>query len=351
MSVAISMLAVGNPVEEILDMPWRIGGRPVPWLSAQIAMMILAALILMVAIPVLTRRGVPRLAKGSMGLAELIVAFIRAQIAQPAMGKRADKGVPYLATLFAFLLLCNLLGLVPLAALSSALGLNGWGGTDTHGEPMNVTPIGGTPASGLWVCAAFASLTFVLVILSGYFVRLNKLWKGNGHEKEASKARDSSYPGADDQHSEKRHHGPPPAGANIWMGAAQWLESRRWPLVLALPLAIWAWLNSFVPPVPGAPGLIMWPVLLVLEFVGYVAKCFALCIRLLANMTGGHVMLAVLVGFAQAARGWMIPMVSLPAGAGVVALMFLELLVAVIQAYIFTFLSALFIGLATSEEH
>jgi F0F1-type ATP synthase membrane subunit a len=372
MSFAMSILAVGNPVEEILDMPWRIGGRPAPWLSSQIAVMLLASAILLAAIPLLTRRGLPRAAKGSMGLVELIVAFIRAQIAQPALGKRADKGVPYLATLFSFLLLCNLLSLVPLAPLSAAIRLNGWGGVDAKGEPLNVTPIGGTPASGLWVCAAFASLTFVLVIFSGYFVRLKKLWKGDPYAKPDDDAMDPSKAPAPGIHAPPeppstggdahrhpeghRHegnvgHGPVPAGANIWMGAAQWLEMRRWPLAAAAPLAIWPWLNSFVPPVPGVPGLIMWPVLLVLEFVGYVAKCFALCIRLLANMTGGHVMLAVLVMFAVEARGWMIPMVSLSAGAGVVALMFLELLVAVIQAYIFTFLSALFIGLATSEQH
>ena len=61
-------------------------------------------------------------------------------------------------------------------------------------------------------------------------------------------------------------------------------------------------------------------------------------------------LLAVLIAFAQGARGWLMLLVGVPAGLGVVGLLLLETLVALIQAYIFTFLSALFVGLATTEH-
>jgi F-type H+-transporting ATPase subunit a len=95
----------------------------------------------------------------------------------------------------------------------------------------------------------------------------------------------------------------------------------------------------------------MWPILLVIEMVGHVTKCFALCVRLLANMNSGHILLAVLLLFAEGARGWNILIVALPTGLGLIAMMFLELLVAVIQAFIFTFLTGLFISLAVSPQH
>lgn len=330
MSAGPQMLAIANPIEHILDVPWRIGGRPVPWMSSQIAVMILAAGVLLVLIPGLLWRNLNRPGRRSLGLVEMLLQFVRVQIAHVTMGAAGDKAVPFLATLFLFLLLCNLLSLVPLAELSSVMGLYGWGGTGADGRPMNVTPVGGTPASMIWVCAAFAVLTFILMMLSGYIAQVYHLWKGPGQD---------------------GHHEPAPAGANIWLGAAQWLGNRRWPLPAAMVGGVWCWLNSFVPTMTGVVGLIMWPVLLVLEMIGSVAKAFALCVRLLANMNGGHIMLAVLLAFAQESTGWKMLLIGLPAGLSVVAVDLLELLVAIIQAYIFTFLSALFIGMAVHPQH
>lgn len=330
MTAAVGILAALNPIEHILDVPWRIGGRDIPWLSSQIGVMLLAGLILLASMPLLARRRLRRKAPGDLGPVEIVVAFVRTHIARLAMGDAGDKAVPFLATLFCFLLLCNLLGLVPLSAISEAMGLSAWGGVDAAGRPMNVTPVGGTPASGVWVCAAFAAMTFMLVLFSGYVVRLRTLWKGPAGEH----AGDSVG-----------------AGANVWLAAAQRLERRTWPLPIACIAAVWSWLNGFVPPMPGVVGLVMWPFLLMLELVGYVAKCFALCIRLLANMTAGHILLAVLIAFAQGSRGWLMALVGVPAALGVIAFMVLELLVSVIQAYIFTFLSALFISLAMNPQH
>jgi F0F1-type ATP synthase membrane subunit a len=334
MMIGANMLAAANPIHHILDVTWVIGGRTVPWMSSQIAVMILAALLLAIGLPWATRR---RVAGGghTVGLAELLITFVRENIARVTLGDGADKGLPFLATLFVFLLTCNLLSLVPLMDISTALGLKAWGG-EVDGRPRFSTPIGGTPASAFWVCAALATLTFVLVLLSGYWRQFNLLRKGRpagghgGHGAHTSRGLEYDL--------------------NIWHSAAVYLRGRRWPAPVAAVAALWTWLDSFVPALPGIVGLLMWPLLLVLEFMGYVTRCFALAVRLVANMNGGHILLAVLIGFAQSARGSGILITALPAGLGTVALMLLELLVAVVQAYIFTFLSGLFIGLAVMEH-
>lgn len=334
MTIAMNILAVTipNPIWHIVDEPWVIGGRRIEWFSAHISVMVLAALILGISMPLLARRHTRRAREHSMGLIEMIILFVRSQIARPTLGPAADKATPFLATLFMFLLLCNLLGMVPLLDLSEAAGLKDWGNG-------NSTPIGGTPTSGLWVCLAFAAMSLLSVFVISYIKQVLTLWRG------------VATPGGSHPPGHDEHATPVAPGANVWLEMAQRIKARRWPLPLALPLAVWTWLNDFVPPIPGIVGFVMWPVLLFIELIGYVARCFALCVRLLANMNSGHILLAVLLIFAQMGRGWSILLVSLPAGFGLLLLDVLELLVAVLQAYIFTFLSALFIGLAASPQH
>jgi F-type H+-transporting ATPase subunit a len=97
------------------------------------------------------------------------------------------------------------------------------------------------------------------------------------------------------------------------------------------------------------------PLLVPVELIGLVAKIFALSVRLFANMLAGHVLLAVLIGFVLmaynalgVAGGFL---VSLLVILGSVAINLLELFVAFLQAFIFTFLTALFIGQAVSVHH
>jgi F-type H+-transporting ATPase subunit a len=98
-----------------------------------------------------------------------------------------------------------------------------------------------------------------------------------------------------------------------------------------------------------SPGLkiMLVPMIFVIEVFGMFVKHGVLAIRLLANMMGGHVVLAVMVAFiaasAQSLWYWGVMPTSI---LGAVGLSLLELLVAFLQAYIFTFLSALFIGMA-----
>jgi F-type H+-transporting ATPase subunit a len=97
--------------------------------------------------------------------------------------------------------------------------------------------------------------------------------------------------------------------------------------------------------VPPALKVFLWPLMFVIEILGLLIKHSVLAVRLFANMFAGHVVLAVILGFILMAKGTMFFWIVMPASiTGVILLSLLELLVAFLQAYIFTFLSALFIG-------
>lgn len=97
------------------------------------------------------------------------------------------------------------------------------------------------------------------------------------------------------------------------------------------------------------------PLLVPLEIFGLLAKAFALAVRLFANMMAGHVLLAVLIGFilsAGTALGTVGGLgIAIPVIVGSVAISLLEVFVAFLQAYIFTFLTALFLGMSVVFHH
>ena len=101
----------------------------------------------------------------------------------------------------------------------------------------------------------------------------------------------------------------------------------------------------------------LWPLFIPLELIGALVKPFALAIRLFANMTGGHIVVAVLLGFAVTGVEMGIAGspgmygVTVVSVLGAVAINLLELFVAFLQAYIFVFLTALFLGTAVHPEH
>jgi F-type H+-transporting ATPase subunit a len=98
---------------------------------------------------------------------------------------------------------------------------------------------------------------------------------------------------------------------------------------------------------PKPVAVLLVPMMFVIEIFGLLIKHFVLAVRLLANMIGGHVVLAVLMAFITATAGSVLYWGVMPASVlGSTALSLLELLVAFIQAYIFAFLTALFIGMA-----
>jgi F-type H+-transporting ATPase subunit a len=88
-----------------------------------------------------------------------------------------------------------------------------------------------------------------------------------------------------------------------------------------------------------------------IEIAGLLIRHLVLCVRLFANMLAGHIVLAVILGFILAVSGNAWYVVAPASIAGVIALSLLELFVAFLQAYIFVFLSALFIGSAAHPHH
>jgi F-type H+-transporting ATPase subunit a len=98
--------------------------------------------------------------------------------------------------------------------------------------------------------------------------------------------------------------------------------------------------------VPGILKLVLVPMIFAIEVMGLVIKHFVLAVRLLANMMAGHVVLAVIVAFIGVATGPLWYAVMPASVLGATALSLLELFVAFLQAYIFVFLAALFIGMA-----
>ena len=273
-----SLLANANPLGHVVDhVLVRTGGGL--WLvSNHVIMLLLAALIMLLIFPAVTRRyrngHVPT---GSQNFFEAILLFIRNDIAKPMLGDDTDRFIPFLWTQFFFVLILNLLGLLPLDAIQNLI----FGTINLHFEP-----IFGTATSNFYVTGTLALIVFVVVQFNGI--------------------------------------------------AAQGFEG---------------WLHHFL---GGAPWWLFW-VMIPVEILGMLIKPFALAIRLAANMTAGHILLAVLAGFVPmawdkmgAGGGLGIGVVSVVAS---IAIMLLELFVALLQAYLFTFLTTLFISQLITHHH
>lgn len=140
------------------------------------------------------------------------------------------------------------------------------------------------------------------------------------------------------------------ATGNIWVTATLALSTMAMMVVNGLRLGGRHYLAHFCP-----GPLWLAPLLVPVELLGLAAKIFALAIRLFANMMAGHILLAVLLGFilsAGAAYGaWGALGVGVPVVLGSVAISMLEIFVAFLQAFIFTFLSSLFLGMSVVFHH
>lgn len=192
--------------------------------------------------------GVTSAPKGKQSFLEPLILFIRDDVAKTNIGSKSEKFVPYLLTLFFFIWVNNLLGLLPFGA--------------------NLT-------GNISVTLVLAVLTFIVTNING-----NK-----------------SY-----------------------------------------------WGHIFAPHAPKA----IWPILIPIEFVGILTKPFALMIRLFANITAGHIIVISLVGLIFIFRTMYIS----PVAVGFALFIdVLEMLVAFLQAYIFTMLTALFIGAAVADHN
>jgi F-type H+-transporting ATPase subunit a len=112
-------------------------------------------------------------------------------------------------------------------------------------------------------------------------------------------------------------------------------------------------LRHYLEHLTGGVHWILWVIMIPIEILGLFTKPFALCMRLFANMTGGHIVILSLIGLIFVFRSFIVaPMPIL----FVVGINLLELFVAVLQAYVFTMLTSLFMGLGMPadkqhEEH
>jgi len=280
------------------EWPWawtkvHLWGMDVTIMSSAIAGMIVVAIVLIGVILPLARRRLKHNADAPAGadnLLEVLIIFVRDMIARQALHDKAYDFLPYLLTLFVFLLGNNLLSIVPLESLTQLIGL-----------PL----AGAAPTAIASVCVALGLTTLVTILLMGL-------------KKQALRCR----------------------------------HTRGWPILMCYAASPFLWAISLSPPISGTIGRIMSLPLAILELIGVFAKCFALMVRLFANMMAGHVLLGVLMmfilqtlsGFLREATPhvfYVAPLCIL----GSVAASILELLVAGLQAYIFTFLTAMFLGL------
>ncbi len=196
-----------------------------------------------------TRKG--KAPRGLQSLIEPLIIFVRDDIAKPNIGYKYERYMPLLLTFFFFILVNNLVGLVPFFP----------GGSNVTGN--------------IAVTFVLATVTLLVTNLSA-----NKYY----------------------------------------------------------------WKHIFLPATPVWLYPIMWPV----EIIGIFSRPIALMIRLFANITAGHIIVLALTSLIFVFKSLYVAPASV---LFVVFMDVLELLVAVLQAYIFTLLSALFIGAAIEEHH
>jgi F-type H+-transporting ATPase subunit a len=119
-------------------------------------------------------------------------------------------------------------------------------------------------------------------------------------------------------------------------------------MIVQGPVAFWKHL------VPHVPAL-LWPLMFVVEVIGLLVKPFALTIRLFATMTGGHLVVLSFMGilfFFALKLGAGVAWATSPVWVGLaVFIMIIEAFVAMLQAYIFTQLSVIFVQAAIHPEH
>jgi F-type H+-transporting ATPase subunit a len=191
---------------------------------------------------------------GMQNAIEPVITFIRDEVAKPNLGKKSDRYLPYLLTVFFFILINNIFGLIPAAA--------------------NVT-------GNIAFTMVLAAISFIVILFSS-----------------------------------NKHY----------------------------------WGHIFNPPVPGGVKAILIPV----EILGVFTKPFALMIRLFANMMAGHIIIICLVSlifiFSSISKGVGIGF-SPVSIAFAVFIYLIEVMVAFIQAFIFTNLTAVFISQAFEGEH
>ena len=227
---------------------------------------------------------------GMSNALEAVVSFIKDSIVKPNIGSKwSDTWTPLILTYFFFILVANGIGLIPIFDFIGASSRFIFG--LKYGEDAFVNNLlhGGATATGnFWVTSALSFITFISIIIAGTMA-----------------------------------HG----FINHWKNIV--------PKGLAWPVYI---------------------ILIPIEIIGMFVKPFALTMRLAANMTGGHIAILAILSFIAifaevfktSMAGFGIALFAVPL---VSAITGLEIIVTIVQAYVFTLLSAVFIGMAINVHH
>ena len=224
------------------------------WIAA-----VLCVLTSLLALRAHNRRSAEGKAPSGLGNGfEALVLYMRNEVILPNVGPHGNGYVPFLLTLFFFILFANMLGLVP---------------------------YGATATGNISVTFTLAIVSFIVIELAGM------------------KAQGKKY-----------------INTIIF-----------WPEDMSLGMK-----------------LFISPILTPIEIIGKFTKPFALAIRLFANMTAGHVVLLALISLIFTFGSWFLVPVPILLGIGISVL---ELFVAILQAFIFTLLTSVFIGLIREGAH
>jgi F-type H+-transporting ATPase subunit a len=224
-----------------------------------VAMLIAVLTILLIAIGMANayKRNKGKAPKGFHNLVEPLILFIRDDVAKPSIGHKTDKFMPLLLTVFSFIFVNNVFGLIP------------------------IFPGGANVTGNIAITMVLALVIFLTVNLNG-----NKYY----------------------------------------------------------------WKHIFLPDVP----VWMYVIIIPIEVLGVVLKPFVLMLRLFANITAGHIIilgffsLIFIFGAMNQGLGYAVSPLSV---AFTVFMGLLEMLVAFLQAFVFTLLSAIYIGMAVEEHH
>ena len=161
--MSLIWLADVNPLEHVLDKP-VVSVHGVWLISNNLLGVLISAGLMLLIFPRITRayRRGEYVPTGTRNFFEAMLVYVREEIARPVLGDQTDRYLPFLWTLFFFILFNNLLGLLPLDVLT------GW-----FLEPLGLHPYGGTSTANIWVTAALAIIAFVFWQING--VRANGL--------------------------------------------------------------------------------------------------------------------------------------------------------------------------------
>jgi F0F1-type ATP synthase membrane subunit a len=370
------LLAAADPLDEVLPHTiFIIGHGPGAFaVTNQMIMAVVSAILMLLIFPALFSHANSDVPSGPRNFFESILEFLRVEVFRPALKEHTDRFVPFLWTLFFFILFANLLGQIPIAEIVTLFTRreSHWGGTATGTA---------TTTGALAVCA------FIFIHLNGILQVAQSLMNGtyghHGHHEEHSSDGSKGHEAAQDLEHVRGEALAADVPANfkaITDPTKHYADDQHVPhhaqhedehgpqmnpvlaFLVAVPLYLWNFAPHPFKPAAGATGasatmawaadILMWFILLVLELIGAVIKPFALTIRLFANMIAGHIVLAALILLIPVTAG-----VAFQVGIGIpvtllsLFIRMLELFVSFLQAYIFTFLVTLFIASAVAPEH